>query len=144
MFPSIFHLCATHVDTLEGILEFLKSIKKDKNVIIAESAAGGATFDGFSNYGYYSLVSKYPVKMVDLDQEPYDILYVFDEKDFRPHPIRMSDVLLDPDSYIVSVARMKTHDRVLATLSLKNIVFGAPIKDKGFSWSCLQKTGYGE
>ncbi len=43
-------------------------------------------------------------------------LYVFDEKDFRPHPIRMSGVLLDPDSYIVSVARMKTHDRIVATL----------------------------
>ncbi|MBK7709714.1 MAG: DUF362 domain-containing protein [Bacteroidales bacterium] len=130
-----------HVDTLEGILEFLKSIRKDNNVIIAESAAGGATFEGYSNYGYYRLASKYPVKMVDLDQEPYDIIHVFDEKDFRPHPVRMSHVLLDPDSYIVSVARMKTHDRVLATLSLKNIVFGAPIKDKGFSWSPSRKPG---
>jgi uncharacterized protein (DUF362 family) len=134
-------LCATHADTLEGILEFLKSIKKDKNVIIAESAAGGATYDGYSNYGYYRLATSYPVKLVDLDQEPYEVLYVFDEKDFRPHPIRMSSVLLDPDSYIVSVARMKTHDRVLATLSLKNIVLGAPIKDRGFSWSASRKPG---
>lgn len=134
-------LAATHVDTLEGILEFLKSIKKDNNVIIAESAASGPTFDGFSNYGYYRLVSRYPVRLVDLDQEPYETLYVFDEKDFKPHPIRMSSLLLDPDSYIVSVARMKTHDRVLATLSLKNIVFGAPIKDKGFSWTAARKPG---
>ncbi len=134
-------LCATHVDTLEGILEFLKSIKKDKNVIIAESAAGGPTFDGYSNYGYYRLASKYKVKMVDLDQEPYETLYVFDEKDFKPHPIRTSKVLLDPESYIVSVARMKTHDRIVATLSLKNIVLGAPIKDKGFSWSPSRKPG---
>jgi uncharacterized protein (DUF362 family) len=29
---------------------------------------------------------------------------------------------------------MKTHDRVVATLSLKNIIFGAPIKDLGSSW----------
>ncbi len=134
-------LCATHVDTLEGVLEFLKSIGKVNNVIIAESAAGGPTFDGYSNYGYYRLVSKYPVKMVDLDQEPFEMLYVFDEKDFRPHPIRMSKVLLDPDSYIISVARMKTHDRIVATLSLKNIVLGAPIKDKGFSWSASRKPG---
>jgi uncharacterized protein (DUF362 family) len=134
-------LCATHVDTLEGVLEFLKSIGKTENVIIAESAAGGATLEGFNNYGYYKLITRYPVKLVDLDQEPFDILYVFDEKDFRPHPIRMSHVLLDPDSFIVSVARMKTHDRVLATLSLKNIVFGAPIKDIGFSWSTSRKPG---
>jgi uncharacterized protein (DUF362 family) len=134
-------LCATHVDTLEGILEFLKSIKKDNNVIIAESAAGGPTLDGFKNYGYYSLLSKYPVKLVDLDQEPYELVYVFDEKDFRPHPVRMTKVLRDPDSYIVSVARMKTHDRIVATLSLKNIVFGSPIKDVGFSWSPSRKPG---
>ena len=36
-------LSSTHVDTLEGILEFLKSIKKLDNVIIAESAANGPT-----------------------------------------------------------------------------------------------------
>jgi uncharacterized protein (DUF362 family) len=134
-------LAATHVDTLEGVLEFLKSIGKSGNVIIAESAAGGPTLDGFSNYGYNRLITKYPVKLIDLDREPYDIIYVFDEKDFRPHPVRMSHTLLDPDSYIVSVARMKTHDRVLATLSLKNIVFGAPIKDIGFSWSASRKPG---
>jgi uncharacterized protein (DUF362 family) len=134
-------LTSTHVDTLEGVLEFLKSIGKTGNVIIAESAAGGPTLEGFSNYGYYNLLKKYPVKLVDFDQEPFDILYVFDEKDFKPHPIRMSHTLLDPDSYIVSVARMKTHDRAVATLSLKNIVFGAPIKDLGFSWSASRKPG---
>ncbi len=134
-------LCATHVDTLEGVLEFLKSINKLGNVIIAESAANGPTLDGFSNYGYFKLLSRYPVKMVDLDQEPVDLVYVFDEKDFRPHAVRTSRTLLDPGSYIVSVARMKTHDRVLATLSLKNIVVGAPIKDKGFTWSRSSKPG---
>jgi uncharacterized protein (DUF362 family) len=134
-------LTSTHVDTLDGILEFLKSIGKLDNVIIAESAAGGPTLDGFHNYGYYKLVSKYPVKLVDLDNEPFDLLYVFDEKDFRPHPVRMSRLILDPDSFVVSVARMKTHDRVLATLSLKNIVVGAPIKDKGFTWTSSRKPG---
>ena len=117
-------LAATHADTLEGILEFLKSINKLSSVVIAESAAGGPTFEGFSNFGYNRLADKYHVKLVDLDQEKFDIINVFDEKDFRPHPARVSSMLLDPGSYIVSVARMKTHDRVLATLSLKNIVFG--------------------
>ena len=134
-------LTSTHVDTLEGVLEFLKSIDKLGNVIIAESAANGPTLEGFSNYGYYRLINKYPVKLVDLDQEPFDILYVFDEKDFRPHEIRMSRILLDPGSFIVSVARMKTHDRVVATLSLKNIVFGAPVKDFGYNWTSSSKQG---
>jgi uncharacterized protein (DUF362 family) len=134
-------LCATHADTLEGILEFLKSIKKLDNVAIAESAANGPTFDGFSNYGYYRLADKYPVKFVDLDKEGSVVLYVFDERDFKPHPVRFSKVLLSPDSYIVSVARTKTHDRTIVTLSLKNIVFGAPVKDAGFTFGKNRKEG---
>ena len=121
-------LAATHVDTLEGVLEFLKSINKLQNVIIAESSGGGRTLDGFHNFGYDRLVSEYPVKLVDLDQEPFDTMWVFDERDVRPHACRVSQILLDRNSYVISVARMKTHNRVVTTLSLKNIVFGAPLK----------------
>ena len=42
-------------------------------------------------------------------------------------------MILDPGSYVISSAVMKTHGSVIATLSLKNIVFGAPIKDPGFT-----------
>ncbi len=126
-------LACTHVDTLEGILEFLKSINKIRNVIIAESSASDDTLAGFDNYGYYTLVSKYPVKLVDLDNEPTENMYVIDEKDFKPHLIKVSSIIRDPDSYVVSVARMKTHRSVGVTLSLKNLVMGAPVKDPGFT-----------
>ncbi len=134
-------LCATHVDCLEGTLEFLKSIGKLQNVVIAESAASGPTMDGFENYRYTSLLKKYPVKLVDLDQEPVDIVQVFDEKDFRPHGVRMARRLLDPNTFIISAAKIKTHDRVVATLSLKNIIVGAPVKDPGFQWGPRSKRG---
>jgi hypothetical protein len=71
---------------------------------------------------------------VDLDRDAVEVVHVFDEKDFRPHGVRMSKLLLDPESYVISAAKLKTHDRIVATLSLKNIVFGAPIKDAGFRW----------
>ena len=134
-------LCATPVECLEGILEFLKSIDRLNSVIIAESAANGPTLDGFANYHYTRLTSKYPVKLVDLDDGPIDIVHVFDEKDFRPHPVRMSRLLLDESNFVISAAKMKTHDRIVATLSLKNIIFGAPIKDKGFTWGRDRKPG---
>lgn len=134
-------LCATHADCIEGILEFLKSIGRTEDIIIAESAAGGPTLEGFSNYGYTKLASKYPVKLVDLDHEPVEAVHVFDEKDFRPHRARLSRVLLDPASFIISATRFKTHDRVVATLSLKNIIFGAPIKDTGFRWGPSNRAG---
>lgn len=126
-------LAASHAQNLEGILEFLKSIGKT-DVVIAESAAGGPTLDGFANFKYNAVAAKYGAKLMDLDQEGFELLYCFDETDFRPHACRMSKVLLDPNNFIISAAKFKTHDRVLATLSLKNIVVGAPIKDAGFAW----------
>jgi uncharacterized protein (DUF362 family) len=124
-------LAASDAKNLEGIFEFLKSIGKDGNVVIAESPAGGSVLEGFANYGYDKVAAKYGAKLMDLDQDEYETLYCFDEKDFRPHPCRMAKALLDPKSFIISAAKFKTHDRVVATLSLKNIVVGAAIKRGG-------------
>ena len=124
-------LAASDAKNLEGILEFLKSIKKTGNVVIAESPAMGSAMAGFANYGYDKLATKYGAKLMDLDQGEYETVYCFDEKDFRPHPCRVAKSLLDPTSFVISAAKFKTHDRVVATLSLKNIVVGAPIKRNG-------------
>jgi len=126
-------LACTHVDTLEGILEFLKSINKLENVVIAESSASAPTLEGFDNYGYFRLLSRYPVKLIDLDREPCEKMYVVNQNELKPNPIRVSRLILNPNSYVISSARMKTHASVVVTLSLKNIVFGAPIKDVGFT-----------
>ena len=134
-------LCATHAGCLEGILEFLKSIGKLENAVIAESAADGPTLGGFENYHYTDLAGKYGVRLMDLDAQEIERVYVFDEKDFRPHPVRMSKPMLDSNSFIISAAKMKTHDRIVATLSLKNIILGAPVKDLGFAWGKASKPG---
>jgi uncharacterized protein (DUF362 family) len=134
-------LCATPAECLEGALEFLKSIGKLDHAVIAESAASGPTLDGFANYHYPALAGKYGVKLVDLDAEPVDVIQVFDEKDFRPHPVRMARRLLDPDAFIISATRLKTHDRVVATLSLKNVIVGTAIKEAGFRWGPGGKPG---
>jgi uncharacterized protein (DUF362 family) len=55
-----------------------------------------------------------------------------DESDLIPKPIRVSALLTDRNNFVMSVARMKTHNTVVATLSLKNLVLGAPIKDPGY------------
>jgi uncharacterized protein (DUF362 family) len=124
-------LAASDAKNLEGVLEFLKSIGKDGNVVIAESPAGGSVMEGFANYGYDKVAAKYGAKLMDLDKDEYETLYCFDEKDFRPHLCRMAKTLLDPNNFIISAAKFKTHDRVVATLSLKNIVVGAAIKRGG-------------
>lgn len=123
-------LCATHVDCLVAILEFLKPLVKDE-IIIAESPAGTPATTGYENYGYYRLKKKYKVRFLDLDQEPVAIRYATNER-FHAQPVRFSQLLVDPDVYIISSAILKTHDRAVVTLSLKNIVVGAAIKDPGY------------
>jgi uncharacterized protein (DUF362 family) len=87
------------------------------------------------------VVDKYKVKLIDLDETTPKVLYVMDELDLHPKPVRMSSMMMDRNNFIMSVGRMKTHDRVVATLSLKNVVVGAPIKDKGYSWGRDRKEG---
>jgi uncharacterized protein (DUF362 family) len=125
-------LAATHADTIEGILEFLKSIKKLENAVIAESTAMGTATQGFQNYGYVRVAEKYNVKLLEIDEQPFDYVYVLDETTMRPRAVRASKLLLDGnDNFVISAGRMKTHDRAVITLSLKNVVLGAPIKAGG-------------
>jgi uncharacterized protein (DUF362 family) len=53
-------LAASDAKNLEGILEFLKSIGKDGNVVIAESPARGSVLEGFANYGYERMEGEGP------------------------------------------------------------------------------------
>ena len=121
-------LCATHADQLEGILEFLKSIRKT-NVVIAESPGGGLTLEGFANYGYNKFVGKYGVKLVELDKTDFEAFYCLNQTDLRPRHCRVSRMMLDPNSFVISAAKIKTHNMVVATFSLKNVVVGSAIKE---------------
>ena len=141
MVSSNIPLCATHKETAEGIFEFFKSINKLQNVVVAESVADGPTMVAYDNYGFIPLAEKYKVKLMDLDETTPTLLYVMDELDLQPKPVRMSSLMTDHNNFLMSVARMKTHDRVIATLSLKNVVVGAPIKDKGYSWGRDRREG---
>jgi uncharacterized protein (DUF362 family) len=122
-------LCATHADQLEGILEFLKSIGKSRNVVLAESPANGTGMMAFDNYGYTKVAAKYGVKLVNLDDEGFEVVQVLNQRDMQPHDVRMAKMMMDPENnYVISAAKLKTHNLVGITLSLKNVVVGAGIK----------------
>ena len=125
-------LTATHADCLEAIVSFLTTLRKDE-IIITDSPASGRAEEGYANYGYTRLVGHYNVKFLDLDEEPTVTRYVMDQN-LRPHAVRLARILLDPETYVVSAAVMKTHDRAVVTLSLKNIVLGAAQKDRTYHW----------
>jgi len=121
-------LCATHVDAVRGILDFLTPHHKGQITIGESTASRAGTREGFANYGYVPLEKEYNVKLVDLNEQPWVYRYVFG-KGHEPLPIRIISAFLDPDTYIISAAKMKTHDRAVTTLSLKNVLLGAPVND---------------
>jgi len=121
-------LAASHADEIRGILDFLKPHFKGEIVVGESAPSRNGTFEGYQNFGYMALEKEYGIKLVDLNKEPWVYRYVFG-KESRPIPIRIISTFLDRDTYIISAAKMKTHDRTVTTLSLKNILIGAPLND---------------
>jgi len=122
-------LAATHADALHGILDFLGPRFRGP-VIIAESSAGN-TWEGFDNFHYQQVVSEHKtqqVSLVDLNQEgKYRTIPILDA-DLHVVPVRLAARLLDPDAFVICSAILKTHNTVVATLSVKNMTLGAPLR----------------
>ena len=118
-------LCATHADAVRGVLDFLKPIY-DGKIIIAESSAAGNTSPGFETYGYLALEREYNVSLLDLNTRPTKPIWVID-RNIHAASCQLIADFFDPNNYFISVTRPKTHDTVVATLGLKNIVMAAPV-----------------
>ncbi len=119
---STIQLASSHVDQIRGILDFLSSIYRGK-IIIAEAACYD-TREAFENFGYMRLLREYDVELVDLNKGPYETHSIT-----IPHSriiaVKLSSLLLDKENYIISAAKMKTHDTVVVTLSVKNMAVGS-------------------
>ena len=121
-------LCATHVDAVRGVLDFLKPMYSGK-IIIGESPAGGSAMPGFENYGYMPLQNEYGITFEDFNSLSSKPAWILD-RNLYPTEIQLISRLIDPNSYIISLTRLKTHNTVIATMGLKNIVMGVPINSR--------------
>jgi uncharacterized protein (DUF362 family) len=121
-------LAATHVDALRGILDYLEPRIKGPVVIVESSA--GETLEGFENFKYAQVIPEYKrlqISLVDLNRErKYETFSIVD-RNIRPIAVRLAARMFDPDAYIISSAMLKTHNAVVATMSVKNMVIGSPL-----------------
>jgi uncharacterized protein (DUF362 family) len=119
-------LCATHVDAMRALLEFLKPIYKGQ-IIIAESSSSVNSSDGFKAYGYLDLAKEFNLKFFDINSESTGTpVYILD-RDLHLDKIQASNILTDPNSYVISLSRLKTHNTVVMTGSIKNLAMAAPL-----------------
>jgi len=125
---TVNQLASTHADAILGIVDYLLPRVKIP-IIIAESSAGD-TMTGFDNFKYPGIVkasSARKVSLLDLNTEAkYETIPLIDF-DLHIQPVRLAARLLDPDAFIISSGILKTHNTVVATLSVKNMVLGAPL-----------------
>ena len=121
-------LASTHADALRGILDYLAPRFKGP-VYIAESSFGN-TMEGFENFHYTTAAAEYKpqkVSLIDLNEEARYVTIPLINFDMHVVPVRLAARLFDPEAYVICAAIPKTHNMAIATLSVKNMVLGAPL-----------------
>jgi uncharacterized protein (DUF362 family) len=119
-------LCATHKDALKALLEYLKPIYKGQ-IIIAESSSSVNSSDGFKFYGYTDLANEYNIQFVDLNTKSTGKPYYILDRNLHMDKIQISEIFMNPEYYVISLSRLKTHNSVVMTGALKNIGMCAPL-----------------
>ena len=125
---TVNQLAATHADAIHGILDYLEPRFKGP-VIVAESSAGD-TLHGFEEFGYNRLATErrsQKVQLIDLNREAKFKAIPLIDYDLHAVSTRLAARLFDPDAYVICAAMLKTHNVMVATLSIKNMALGAPL-----------------
>lgn len=125
---TINQAASTHVDAVRAVVEFVRA-RYDGTIIVGEGAALSPTLDGFRNFDYEPLVDEYGVELVDLNADDTVPVQIYDRR-LRPLMVHLARTAVEPGVFRVSVGSPKTHDCVIATLSIKNVVMGTLVNPK--------------
>jgi uncharacterized protein (DUF362 family) len=122
-------LISTHMDAIHGILDYLAPRFKGP-VVIAE-CGGTPAKQAVSEFGWNTAFAAHKPLDIQLEvpteyPDRYGIMHGIDY-DLHLIPIRLAARFLDPDAFLISSGVMKTHNMVVATLTIKNVVLGAPL-----------------
>jgi uncharacterized protein (DUF362 family) len=114
----------TRIEAVEGVIDFLNTHFNGLQITVGESSgsaflAGMPTKKVLEYFGYYGLEKKYGnVKVIDFDEW----------QDFRTMRVEMVyghsrvRIMRHDFDYVISTSPPKTHDFVIATLGIKNIM----------------------
>jgi uncharacterized protein (DUF362 family) len=115
-------LAATHVDAIAAVLEMVRR-HFDGPVTIGEGPAGLPARMGFEAYGYVDVARRYGADLLDLNADATVPVQVYDRR-LRPLTLHLARTAVEAD-YRIVVGPPKTHDTVVVTLAIKNLVMGA-------------------
>ena len=113
------HHAITHRTTLETVLTVVRQ-RYHRNLVIAEGCAIESTPNAFVTHGYPELAQQYGCQLIDLNSDETIAVEAFGRGKHRMQ-VEMSRTLMNSDCRI-SLTVPKTHDAVMFTGSIKNMI----------------------
>jgi uncharacterized protein (DUF362 family) len=117
-------LAVTHPEATRAVLEFVRA-RYDGPLTIAEGPSTEPATAAFQRYGYDQLARRYDATLLDLNLDEPVAVDVYDWR-LRPLRLHLARSVVESD-FRISVGPPKTHDVVIVTLSLKNMIMGSLI-----------------
>lgn len=96
-----------HPDAVRGILDFIKPFH-DRQVLIGEATSTAAPIGMaamYDQYGYLDLTKEYNIRLVELNDQPTTYEWILD-RNMYPQQIRIISEFIDPNNFIISIARL--------------------------------------
>jgi uncharacterized protein (DUF362 family) len=122
-------LAATQADAVRGIFDYLAP--RFKGPVVFGDTGEDPGKVGFARFGWDKVFAEY--KSMDLkfeipneEQSRWGLVHGIDY-DMHLIPIRLGSRFVDPDAFVISAAILKTHNFVVATMTVKNIVVAAAL-----------------
>lgn len=112
----------THPDTLQTALAMIRDHYRGP-LTIAEGAALQTTTAAFAAHGYPALAQRYDCQLLDLNSDE-TVAVTLPNQAKKPLTLRLARTIVASDCRI-SLSLPKTHDTVLVTMTLKNMIMGA-------------------
>jgi uncharacterized protein (DUF362 family) len=123
-------LASTHVDSVRAVLEFVRA-RYSGPVTIGEGSANADVTEAYERFGYRALAEQFDAELVNLNDDEGVEVTAF-RWNMRPQTLRLARRVVTAD-YRISVGPPKTHDTVIVTLSLKNMIMGSLLSPLGVS-----------
>ena len=122
-------LASTHPDAIRGILDYLDG--RFKGPVVIGEAASRDTNLAYENFKYNQVVSEYrklKVSLVDLNEEGKYVVMPTMDSNVHLTPVRVGQRFVDPDAFIICAAIPKTHESMIVTAAVKNMVMGSALR----------------
>ncbi len=115
-------IATTPFEAVKNFVEFVQPFYNGE-IVITEEATSGDTMAAFKKYGYADLANKYEkVRLLNIKDDPAVnvTLQYGNNKELK---LPLSKTIVETP-FLVSITRPKTHNAVVITLGIKNILVG--------------------